>query len=111
VIKKKDGTIVRKVVKETEAQKKLKEMKRLKEEKSGLQEEEAKLEVEKAALKKKEEHLQKMKQERDKLSKKEEFKPPGIKGKILKKVVDENGVEHFIEVDIENEDFDDNASV
>jgi len=65
VIKKKDGTIVRKVVKETEGMKKLKEMKRLKEESGGIADEEAKVEIAKRELKKKEEKLQQLKQEKE----------------------------------------------
>jgi len=43
--------------------------------------------------------------------KKEEFRPPGVKGKVLKRIVDENGIEHFVEVDLENEILDENADV
>jgi len=106
-----DGTVVRKIIKETEGQKKLRELKRLKEESTGLADEEAKVEVAKRELKMKEEKLQKLKEEKEKLSKKEEFKPPGVKGKVMKRIVDENGVEHFVEVDLENEIIDENADV
>lgn len=109
VMKMKDGTIKRKVVNETEGQKKLREMKRLANEGKGLAEEEAAVAHAERELKKKEENLKKMKEQREKLMKKEEFKIPGglVKGKVMRK----NSKGEFVEVDVENEDFDENASV
>lgn len=65
IIKKKDGTIVRKVVKETEGQKKLNELKRLKDEQGGLAEEEAKIEYAKKKLNEKKDNLEKLKIEKE----------------------------------------------
>lgn len=108
-MKMKDGTVKRKVVNETEGQKKLREMKRMAEEGKGVAEEEAAVAHAERELKKKEENLKKMKEQREKLAKKEEFKIPGgiVKGKVMRK----NSKGEMVEVDIENEDFDENASV
>jgi len=65
VITRKDGTVVKKIMKETDGQKKLRELKRLKEESNGVADEEAKVEVAKRELKMKEEKLQKMKEEKE----------------------------------------------
>jgi len=109
VMKMKDGSVVRKVVKETEGQRKLKEMARLAKEGKGLAEEEAAVAHAERELKKKEENVRKLKEQRDKLMKKEEFKLPGglLKGKVMRK----NSKGEMVEVDLENEDFDENASV
>lgn len=109
VMKMKDGSVMRKVVTETEGQKKLKEMKRMTQEGKGLAEEEAAVAHAERELKKKEENVKKLKEQRDKLAKKEVFAIPGglIKGKVMRK----NSKGEMVEVDIENEDFDENASV
>lgn len=109
VMKMKDGSVVRKVVKETEGQKKLKEMARLAKEGKGVAEEEAAVAHAERELKKKEENVKKLKEQREKLMKKEDFKLPGglLKGKVMRK----NSKGEMVEVDLENEDFDENASV
>lgn len=81
-ITKKDGSVVRKVVHETEGQKKLREMKELVSEQNGLNNEAAVLELQQRNLNLKAEKLQKLKEQEEMLSKKEEFKPPGIDAKI-----------------------------
>lgn len=69
------------------------------------------IKLEKQELEKEEKELQNLMDEQIALSKKIDFKPPGLKGKVLKKIVDENGNDQFIEIDVQHEDIDDNASV
>lgn len=101
---------MRKVVKETEEQKKKKAMKE-KLLNETAENEKNKIDQDIMKLKQDEEEIEKLSKEKEKLMKKAEFKPPGIKGKVKKKIINANGEEEFIEVDLENEDFDDNASV
>lgn len=111
VIRLKDGTIIRKKVNETPLMKKLKEQKRLKNDDNQINEEKAKLEMAKREIQKEKEKLNNLQNEKEKLMVKEKFSPPGIKGKIKVKRIDENGNEYWEEVDPEDFDFDDNASV
>lgn len=68
-------------------------MKQLREEQDGLNADAAVLELQKRNLDIKAEQLQKLKGEVEMLSKKEEFKPPGVDGKIYYKIIAEDGVE------------------
>ena len=65
VMKMMDGKVVRKVVKETESLKKLKEMARLAKEWKGVTEEEVVVVHAERELKKKEENLKKLKEKRE----------------------------------------------
>lgn len=61
-ITKKDGTVIRKVVKETDAQKKLLELKKIKVEQGGLAAEEAALEMQQRQIQLKEQKLKELKE-------------------------------------------------
>jgi hypothetical protein len=61
-ITKKDGTVIRKVVKETDGQKKLLELKKIKVEQGGLAAEEAALEMQQRQIHLKEQKLKELKE-------------------------------------------------
>jgi len=90
-----------KVVTETESQKKLRELKKLKEEQGGLAAEEAALEMQEKAISNQAANLNKLKAEQISLSKKEVFKPPGVNGNIYKKVILKDGTEEYNVFDLE----------
>lgn len=107
-ITKKDGTVVKKVVKETEGQKKLRELKELKDEQGGLAAEDAALEMQQRQINLKAEQIQKLKEQQGLLAKKEDFKPPGVSGKIFRKITDADGNVQYEEVNLEKESLDPN---
>jgi len=109
-ITKKDGTVVRKVVKETEGQKKLRELKQIKDEQGGLAAEEAALEMQQRQMQLKEQQINKLKEQQEMLSKKEEFKPPGVNGNIFKQITNKDGTVEYVEVNLEQEALDPNQT-
>jgi hypothetical protein len=62
-ITKKDGTVIRKVVKETDGQKKLRELKQLQEEQGGLANEAAALELQQRNINIKADQIKKLKEQ------------------------------------------------
>jgi len=78
---------------------------------NALQQEKLRLAETEKEIEREQEALLLLEKERDKLMVKAEFKAPGIKGKVKRRIIDEFGNEVWIDVDLENEDFDDNMSV
>jgi len=63
------------------------------------------------ALNAEKEALKELEKQRDLLSKKEEFKIPGVNGRLVKRVKNSSGGEEWIPIDLENEDIDDTMSI
>jgi len=72
----------------------------------NMEQEENALQDYENAVKLDKEALDALVNEKKQLMVKEKFAPPGVEGKIWKKIIDENGNEVWIEVDLQNEDLD-----
>lgn len=109
VIRTNSGRIIKKVMTEEEAElHRMKEANKLNVDFSG--EENAIKEAENA-LNAEKEALKELEKQRDLLSKKEEFKIPGVNGRLVKRVKNSSGGEEWIPIDLENEDIDDTMSI
>lgn len=73
-------------------------------EENAIKEAEKALNAEKEALKD-------LERQKDMLSKEEEFKIPGVNGRLVRRVQKSDGSEDWIAVDLKNEDIDDTMSL
>jgi len=106
VIVRADGTIVKKIIKETEEEKRNNDLANLNKLKKETAMQEVHLQNKENEINKDKAELLVLEQQLQKLNKVETFKPPGVKGKILKRIVNEKGEEEFVEVELQGEDLD-----
>jgi len=97
-----DGTVVRKVIHDEY---------QLEAKAEAIEQQKLAIQAAEQELLREQEVLNEMIKEKERLMTKEEFRPPGIKGKVKRRMIDENGNEIWVDVDLEHEDFDDNMSV
>lgn len=57
------------------------------------------------------EALRELEKQREMLSVKEEFKIPGVNGRLVRRVLNSSGGEEWVAIDLEHEDIDDTMSI
>lgn len=109
VIRTLSGRIIKKVMTEDEAELyRMKEANKLNVDFSG---EENAIKNAENAINAEKEALRELEKQREMLSVKEEFKIPGVNGRLVRRVLNSSGGEEWVAIDLEHEDIDDTMSI